>query len=402
MLRALVLAAAASAGIATGGDAWPGFRGDGTSLTAAGDLPGEWSDDSNLAWTVDLEGYGQSSPVVWKDRVYVTSVEGPNKERIITGAYRLSDGTRLWVDIRESTSPAEAHERMSKAAPTPAANEAGLWVFFESGDLIAFGHDGSERWKRYLPRAGDSWVGNHGLGSSPRLSDGRLFLHAAPFKEGRLFAIDAATGEDLWTRDLPAAPSFSTPIAVSHGGTELLLTTAGGGVVAYDAADGREAFRRPARGGRGYAVPSASHAGGIVVIASGEAGGTHSFHLDSPGDTLWTAGKATTEFSSPLLQDGRAYLVNSVGVLFELDLDTGTELSAQRLPSGCWASPIASGTRLFFFTVDGDTVVLDQSNGQVLSRNRLSTNGRVYGVAAVNASFIIRSGRRLWRISPKP
>ncbi len=400
-MRTLIVLAALAAPQLPAGDIWPGFRGDGTSLTSAQDLPEVWSDDVNLAWSVGLEGYGQSSPVIWNSTVYVTSTVGPNKEQLVVAAYRLSDGQLSWMDRRPSSAPTEAHERMSQAAPTPVASEDGIYAFFESGDLIALDHAGRERWARFLSGDGDDWVGNHGLGSSPVRFQDRLFLHVAPMGAGRLYAINTSEGDDVWVRDLAPAPSFSTPLVVSVGERRLILTTAGGGAVAYDVDTGEEFLRRPARGGRGYAVPSPSVSEGLVVIGSGEPNGTHAFRLDAPDATLWTADKASTEFSSPLIAGGRAWLVNSVGVLFELDLQTGREVSAKRLPEGCWASGIADGERLYFFGVDGAAAVLSQT-GEILATNRLSIEGRVYGVAVADGSIVLRTGNRLLRIATTP
>lgn len=383
-------------------DNWPGFRGDGSSLTSAHDLPTAWSEDLNVAWSIGLGGYGQSSPVIWGNTVYVTSTVGPRKQTLVVAAYRLEDGERAWIVQRPSSGASEAHERMANAAPTPVANQYGIHAFFESGDLISLDHAGRQRWARYLPRKGEDWVGNHGLGSSLVVLENHLFLHIAPVGEGRLLAIDAENGRDVWVRELPPAPSFSTPVAIRHEGRSLLLTTAGGGATAFDVASGETVFSRPARGGRSYAVPSASADGGMVVIASGEPNGTHAFRLEDPEATLWTAEKAATEFSSPLIAGGRVWLVNSVGVLFELDQDTGRQVSARRLPSGCWATGISDGDHLYFFGVDGSAAVLSQGSGEVVATNRLATDGRVYGVAAAHGSFVVRTGDRLLRIANSP
>ena len=401
MRKAIPFAALLASGLLAG-DSWPGFRGDGSSLTSARGLPVAWSDQSNVAWSVGLEGYGQSSPVIQSGTVYVTSTVGSRKETLVIAAYRLSDGELAWVDRRPSSAPTEVHERMANAAPTPVVDNDGVYAFFESGDLIGLDHAGKQRWAWFLPRSGENWVGNHGLGSSPVLSGDRLFLHVAPFGGGRLYAIANEDGRDVWVRDLPPAPSFSTPVMIQHQGRSLLLTTAGGGVAAYGSDNGEEVFRRPARGGRGYAVPSAGVAGSLVVIASGEVGGTHAFRLDAPDETLWTADKATTEFSSPLIAGERVWLVNSVGVLFELDLQTGQQVSTRRLPSGCWATGITDGERLYFFGVDGTAAVLSQFSGEMVATSQLSTEGRVYGVAAADGSFVVRTGNRLVRIASKP
>lgn len=384
------------------GDSWPGFRGDGSSHTSARDLPVTWSDHSNVAWSVELDGYGQSSPVIRDGTVYVTSTVGERKETLVIAAYRLRDGELVWTDRRPSSAPAEVNERISNAAPTPAVDGGGIYAFFESGDLVSLDHTGKERWSRFLPKSGDDWVGRHGLGSSPVLFGDRLFLHIAPFGAGVLYAITTEDGRDDWVRELPPAPSFSTPVAIQHEGRPLLLATAGGGVAAFDIDSGEEVFRRPARGGRGYAVPSASVAGRLVVIASGEPKGTHAFRLDAPDATLWAAEKATVEYSSPLIAGERVWLVNSVGVLFELDLHTGRQVSARRLPSGCWATGITDGERLYFFGVDGSAAVLSQARSEIIAKNQLTIEGRVYGVATADRSFVVRTGNRLLSIGGNP
>ena len=95
------------------------------------------------------------------------------------------------------------------------------------------------------------------------------------------------------------------------------------------------------------------------------------------------------------------WLVNSVGVLYELDLRTGEQISTRRLPSGCWATGITDGERLYFFGVDGTAAVLSQSSGEIIATNQLSMEGRVYGVAVADGSFVVRTGNRLVRIANK-
>jgi len=246
MRKAIPLAALMAAGLLAG-DSWPGFRGDGSSLTPARGLPVAWSDQSNVAWSVGIEGYGQSSPVILGGTVYVTSTVGSRKETLVTAAYRLSDGELAWMDRRPSSAPADAHERLSNAAPTPVVDKHGVYAFFESGDLIGLDHEGKQRWARFLPRSDEDWSGRHGLGGSPVLSGDRLFLHVAPFGGGRVYAIANEDGRDVWVRDLPPAPSFSTPVIIQHERRSLLLTTGGGGVAACDMNDGEEVSdrRRP-------------------------------------------------------------------------------------------------------------------------------------------------------------
>ena len=131
---------------------WPGFRGSGDSHSDARNLPLEWSDSKNLAWTANLPGYGQSSPVVWRDKVFVTSVAGENKERLFITSLELKSGRLLWTREYASSFSMKDSNTVSKAAPTPAVDRQRLFVFFESGDLFAFDHRGKLVWPRELAR----------------------------------------------------------------------------------------------------------------------------------------------------------------------------------------------------------------------------------------------------------
>ena len=112
---------------------WPGFLGEGSSGFDAKTIPAKWSPDS-VTWQVSVTGYGQSSPVIWGDRVFVTSVDGPSKERLVVAAYALADGTMLWKSVTKSTFQEKNSVYVSRAAPTPVVDENGVWAYFESGD----------------------------------------------------------------------------------------------------------------------------------------------------------------------------------------------------------------------------------------------------------------------------
>ena len=116
-------------------DRWPGFLGAGASPLQADSIPTQWSPEKNLAWKVAIPGYGQSSPVIWGDQVYVTSVEGPNKEKLHIVCYSLKSGKQLWDHVQPSTYPEKNSVYISRAAPTPVLDKNGVYAYFESGDI---------------------------------------------------------------------------------------------------------------------------------------------------------------------------------------------------------------------------------------------------------------------------
>ena len=134
---------------ATGADVWPGFLGAGASREPA-TAPLEWSPTKNIAWTAELPGYGQSSPVVWNDLVFLTSVEGPMKDTYHILALRQSDGSQVWRHSFESTDKVKSSLYVSRAAPTPVCDDKGLYAFFESGDVVGMTHEGKVLWQRSL------------------------------------------------------------------------------------------------------------------------------------------------------------------------------------------------------------------------------------------------------------
>lgn len=384
---------------------WPGFRGSGDSHSDARNLPLEWSDSKNLAWTTNLPGYGQSSPVVWRDKVFVTSVAGENKEKLFITGIELKSGRLLWTREYVSSFTMKDLPIRSKAAPTPAVDRHRLFVFFESGDLFAFDHQGKLLWRRELAREYGDFKNVHGLSSSIALTEQSVVALIADRGPSYLLSIDKATGKNIWKADLPQSGSWATPVITTYQGRTQVIISISGRVAAYDAASGKEIWgvNRP----KGDVIASPSVSDSLVVIGSGVKGSTFAVRLGGEGDITdkqiaWRATNATTIYASPLIYQGRVYFVNRVGVIFCLDLKTGAELWNTRIEGECWASPLAVGDRIYFFTIDGTAQVLRAGEKlELLAQNHLSVEGRIYAIASVDNALLIRTGRRLIRLSEK-
>jgi outer membrane protein assembly factor BamB len=381
---------------AMGENRWTGFRGERFGHSDERGAPVRWSAETGVAWKVKLAGYGQSTPLVWGKRVYVTATEGVKKERQWVEAREVETGVELWRREFESSAGQESHERSSKAAPTGVVDAERVYALFDCGDLYALTHEGKLEWARRLGEEYGRLEGPHGYASSLAQTAEAVYVLGAQAGAGWLVAIDKKTGKTAWKVDLEAGATFSSPVV--HDG--VLYVTRGGTVTAWEAATGRERWSvaPPKASARGFGVPSLTVAGDWMIVPCGEKGCTYAVNVKS-GKVAWQAVEAANDFSSPVVVDGRAYLVNSVGVLFVVDVATGKELARTRLPAPCWASAVVLDGRLYFFTTDGRTVVIKPGAGvEKLAENALEVEGRVYAATPVAGGLLLRTGRELWRV----
>ncbi|MFY7953403.1 MAG: PQQ-binding-like beta-propeller repeat protein, partial [Armatimonadaceae bacterium] len=147
---------------------WTSFRNGGTRTRQQEikRLATQWGPKQNIAWKTELPGYGQSSPVVWNGRIFTTTVRGPQREECLTHACDLKTGKLLWTRSIGSNLPREMSYYVSRAAPSPVVDADSLTVFFESGELASYRHDGTLLWKRALVKEYGALENEFGIGQS--------------------------------------------------------------------------------------------------------------------------------------------------------------------------------------------------------------------------------------------
>ena len=382
---------------------WPGFRGTGDSHTAA-NLPLTWSDTEHLAWTCPLPAVGQSSPVIWKDRVFVTGVQGENKETLVVGCVALDSGKILWQKDFPATQKVKLSGYVSQGAPTPVVDANRVYALFESGDLVALSHDGTHAWTRSLTGDYGEIQGNHGLGSSPAQTDDAVIVLFDHSGKAFLAALDKTNGQTVWKKDREPRVSWSSPI-VSDGpqGQEILLSS-NGVVQCFTAKDGE--LKWEVTGLKGNTVASPSVTDEAVLIGSGEAGQNQLIKRGGQGDVsqthvAWKSATVSSSFGSPLIHDGRAYFVSKAGVAMAVSLADGRDLWTQRLPASTWASPLAAGDRVYFFCTNGETVVAKSGDTfEKLALSKLTIDDKIYGYAIAGDRLVLRSGEKLFCVAP--
>ncbi len=385
---------------------WPGFRGHGHSLAEDADLPLRWSDADNIAWKAAIPGYGQSAPVLWHGQVFVTSVEGPSSETLILSALSFDTGEVRWRRRFAASQEIEASEMVSRGAPTPAVDEERIYAFWESGDLIALSHEGNTLWQRSITRDYGDFHGNHGVASSPVLTDEAVVIQVTHDGPSYFLAVEKATGETHWKVDRPAKVAWTTPVVVPGTYGQEIISSAAGRVEALDARTGERIWYR--NGVEKNHVPSVAVDGGLVVVASSATG--QNFALDRLGRgelgderVVWTAEGVASGFGSPVVHGDCVLFVNKAGVVTCVDRSSGEEGWKHRVADACWATPIVSEDRVYFFTKKGQTTVLGPGTDgpEVLAENSLTTSGTVYGVAAAHDAFLVRTGGEVIKIADR-
>ena len=380
---------------------WTGFRGSaGDSISMASRLPLSWS-DAQVLWRATDGTIGQSSPVIWNNTVFVTSIDGPMKETLWVTALNLHDGTQYWRRSFQAAEQHEFNEYVAKAAPTPAVDHERLYTFFASGDLRSLDHLGNTVWHRNLSNEYGSFSGNHGVGSSLLLTPDAVVVFLARSSYSYLLAVDRDTGRTLWKSDRQAGVAWSTP-ALSPDGREIIVS-ASGQVEGFDIETGQQLWTFEGLSGNNVASPTVTEnlviTGGLGVEANLAIKRDRSGTLDR-SDIAWRA-SSTSNFASPFLYQHCVYWVNPAGAARCINPDTGETRWVHRLPGSIWATPLGHKDYVYFFTVNGTTQVLRASPEavEVVSTNHLSVDGPVTGYAVSEDAIVIRAGREIIRLS---
>lgn len=385
---------------------WTGFRGLGDSQATAANLPLTWSDEQNVAWTKELSGFGQSSPVAWEDLVFATAIKGANRETLQVICLRVTTGEVVWEKEFPSTNQVKVTDYISRGAPTPVVDRDRLYTFFESGDLIALSHTGETLWTRSLTKDYGDFQGNHGIGSSLGQTASAVIVLADHAGPSYLLAVDKATGRNIWKTDREPRVSWSSPIVTAGSNGPEIVVSSNGTVESFSAQNGVKVWEVTGLKGNTVASPSVTSEG--VLIGSGQVGDNLLIKRGGQGnisDThiAWRADGVSSSFGSPVINHGRGYFVSKASVLFAVDMANGAKLWSQRLPDSTWASPVASGDRVYFFCNNGTTIVIRSGDQfEQLAENKLTTEDKVYGVAVTHGGFVIRNGGKLTFIREKP
>ena len=419
--------------------AWPHWRGPARTGVAAGSAPVEWGDSKNVAWKVEIPGRGHSTPVVWGDRIFLTTAvptgrkaEAPppaaggrggfggrrggdggsgagEEHRFEVIALNRVDGKVVWRQVAATATPHEGYHQMygSFASNSPTTDGQRVYAFFGSRGLYVYDLEGRPIWQRDFGLQMRMFNG-FGEGVGPLVDDGRLILLFDHEDAGFLTMLDGATGKEIWRTPRTEGTNWAAPIVVNHGGRKQVVVNSSRKVRGYDYESGRPIWEVAGLGRNTIPLP-VQHQDLVLSMSGFISPALMAIRLGREGDlagtdaVVWTTNRGLSYSASPVLHEGKLYFITDTGMVSCVDVATGQPVYQQmRLPKpyNIKASPLLAGGHLYFATEDDDVVVAKLgSTFDVVATNTLTDQSFIASPVVVEGDMFLRSRTHLFRIS---
>jgi outer membrane protein assembly factor BamB len=409
-------------------DDWPRWRGPNNDGMARGEAPVQWT-EKNIAWRTPIAGRGFSSPVLWGDKLFVTTAvplgdepapsaeagsgrRGPGggagagrEHKFIVMCLDRKTGKSLWERTATTATPHEGHHARygSFASNSPITDGKHVYAFFGSRGLYTYDLDGKLVWKKeFSPMRMKLQFGE---GVAPVVDGNSLYLKFDQEQGSHLLALDKNTGNQLWRVERDEMSSWSEPLVVTHGGRKQLIVSATSKVRSYDPATGKVIWEAAGLGAN--VIPAPVAANGMVYVMSGfRDPNLLAIRLGREGDLIgtdaivWKNDRGNSYTPAPVLHDGKLYLLTDSGMLSSLNAATGEPYyKQQRLPKAYSfkASPLGAAGKLYLATEDGDVVVVRMGEKyEVLATNSFPDETFIATPAIAGGSIYLRGQNTLY------
>ncbi len=440
--QALLLATAISAVVlftsiaATGPTTWPHWRGPNSDGMAVGDAPVKWSDTEHIAWKANIPGRGFSSPVIWEDRIFLTTAvptgapavvaspdapsartappgaprsAPPSEHKLMVMALERKSGKLLWEKVAKTAVPHEGYHPMygSFASNSPVTDGKHVIAFFGSRGVYCYTLDGKLVWEKDFGVQLKMRL-SFGEGSWPTLDGNKLvLLFDQEGGESFLVTLDKNTGKELWRAARPNDSNWSGPYVTTVNGKKQVVVSATKKVIAYDLETGKSIWEV---GGLGInTIPAPVAADGLIFVMSGYRNQKLlAVKLGRDGDLtgtdaiVWTADRGLAYTPSPVLHDGKLYILTDNGQLSCFDAKTGKAYyQQQRLPKpyNFKASLVGANGKLYLAAEDGDVIVVKMGETfEILATNTLKDQSFISTPAIAGGEIFLRGQNTLFCI----
>jgi outer membrane protein assembly factor BamB len=428
--RALVVVCWLCASALASAQNWPSFRGPAASGVADGTpLPVKWNPATgeNVLWKTPVAGVAVSSPIVWGDRLYVSTAVGSDASAgIRTGLYGdvepakdvskhtwklvaldARTGTVVWERVAHEGIPkTKRHPKSSQATATPVTDGRHVIVSFGSEGLYAYDVNGTLLWTRDLGVLNAGWFYDPdyewGVGSSPIIWKNMVIVQCDIQQNSFLAALDVATGRPIWRTAREEIPSWATPAILEHNGRAELVTQATTFIRGYDPTNGKELWRLG--GNSEITIPTPIIGPGFIIVTNGYRG-VQPIYAIKPGASgditlkddktandfiAWSTNRGGPYIPTPVIYGDQLYVLANNGVLAAYDVRTGRRIYQERLAGGgsFSASPVAGDGKLYLASEDGDIHVVKAGPqyellgtnvaGQVIMATPAISNGVIF------------------------
>jgi outer membrane protein assembly factor BamB len=436
----VLVAALVSGGVAAqqGGTPrnWPQWRGpNAAGVSSERGFVTEWSPTTNIRWKTEIPGRGHSSPVVWGNRVFLTTaIKGKHvpgrkapvhldfnrrpgylhpdatdvdyEHTLQVLALDTASGRIVWTRTAyDGVMFDDRHRSNTFASPTIVTDGRLVYAFFESLGVYAYDMNGTLKWKRDL---GPIIKAGLGPGTSPVIYEGLLILQCdQEMGDGSfIIALDRETGTEVWRAARETRRSWATPLLVRSGTRTDLVASGAEVVIAYDPATGQERWR--ANGTDSHPIPSPVVAGDLVILSAGsQAKRVIAVRLGRAGDLTnsdaiaWRYNRGTAYVASPLVLGEYLYLVADSGIITCLEAATGKvvyEGGRMPVPATVRASLVGFGDTILVTSEEGDTFVLKAGPQHEVVRQNSVGEAVWASPALANGTIYIRGDRHLFAI----
>ncbi len=355
-----------------GGKYWPRWRGpSGQGVVEGSGYVDRWSSTQNVIWKVPVPGRGHSSPIVWEDRIFLTTAYDDGKRAAIL-CFDRNDGRKLWETAAPSAAaPERIYRKNSHASATPSTDGKRVYAYLGNQGLLAVDMAGRIVWHQSL----GPMKNYHGTAGSPLLYKDRIILYQdqGSFRSAEgafIAAYDSKTGRQLWRTEREASVGWGTPVAVRVGNRDEIIVNGQRRIYAYDPGTGKALWW--VSGSTFEVIPTPVVGDGLVFCSSGRAGPTLAIRPGGKGDVSqthlkWSVSKGSPFVPSPLVHDGILYTINDmVSVASAFRASSGELLWQGRLGEaqreGFSASPLLVDGKVFFTNDSGQTFVVKAGN----------------------------------------
>ncbi|MFN4257962.1 MAG: PQQ-binding-like beta-propeller repeat protein [Gemmataceae bacterium] len=387
---------------------WPRWRGpSGQGVVADGVYPDTWSDTDNVLWKVELPGAGNSSPIIWKDRIFLTTSYDNGHTRAIL-CLRRSDGKLLWETAAPESEPENAQKKNGFASGTPTTDGERVYAYFGNHGLLCVDFEGKQVWHKSFGTM-DAY---HGTACSPLLYRDKIIIYQDHRSESGSFvtALDRRTGKELWKTLRKEKVGWGTPVAITVDDHDEIIVSSQRRVYAYDPETGKELWSCDGNLTEVTPTPVVGH--GLLYCCSGRVGPTLAIQPGGQGDItdtrlVWKANTGSPFIPSPLLYGDYLYMVNDIlGVGRCYEAQSGKLLWQERLGQavkhGFSASPIGVNGKVFFTNDSGETYVLKAGpEFQLLHVNHLNA-ATLASPALLDGCWYFRTDKHLLCIGTQP
>jgi outer membrane protein assembly factor BamB len=390
-------------------DNWPTWRGpDGQGHTTETNLPLRWGPSDNVRWKVPLPDRGNSTPIVWGERLFLTQAVGaaaPSRRMVL--CFDRKNGELLWQKETLYSEPEPTHETNPYCSASPVTDGEHVIASLGSAGMVCYDFAGRELWRKSLGKLEQIW----GNASSPILYGDLAILWCGPGERQFLLAVDKNTGRTVWQHDEPGGNSgkngdwigsWSTPIITRIGGREQLILPVPQKLKGFDPLTGKELWSCPGLGKLVYTSPVCSNDGTVMAL-SGFHGPALGIHLDGLGNVtrVWQhAEKQPQRIGSPVIVGPSAYILNDDGSAECFNIKTGKSLwKKERVSGSAWGSMVAAGDRLYVTNSAGETLILKAGPRYELVAKNSIAEPVFASLAISNGELFLRSHQHLWCIS---